>query len=63
MYKVMRRIANYPPHPVIMTTGNPWQTVSEHEDKADALKAHDLLCPARHCEYGVFCEGVRQEIE
>lgn len=63
MYKVMRRIANYPPHPVIMTTGNPWQLMSEHTDKIEALEAYERCFPARHHEFGVFYDGVRMEVE
>ena len=54
MFQVKRRIANYPPHPVIMTTGNPWETLSEHGDKIEAFEAHERLFPSRHHEYGVL---------
>ena len=63
MFKIMRRIANYPPHPVIMTSGNPWQTISEHSDKIEALVAYERMFPARHHEFGLFLYGVRQEVE
>jgi len=63
MYKIMRRIANDPPQPVIMTTGNPWHTISEHSDKIEALAAYEKMFPARHHEFGLFLDGVRQEVE
>ena len=62
MYKVVRRLANFPPHPLVHNASNCWQLVSEHETLVEARINYDWQLPDSRYEFAVV-DGSGNKVE